>query len=89
MESHSKQNNSHDLRISKETFSVCISRKLNDEDLALLYDLNTSKNRDSFDLDAVSKDDAYAEFRFLKNDFTEAVVQRCSIKISQKSQENI
>lgn len=43
--------------------------------MALLYYLNTSKNRDfhyweydSFDLDAISEDDAYAEFRFLKND---------------------
>ena len=41
----------------------------------MLYDLNTSKNQDfhyweydSFDLDAISEDDAYAEFRFLKND---------------------
>ena len=48
---------------------------LNGEDFALLYDLNTSKNRDfhyweydSFDLDAISEDDAYAEFRFLKSD---------------------
>ena len=48
---------------------------INGEDFALLYDLNTSKNRDfhyweydSFDLDAISKDDAYAEFRFLKSD---------------------
>ena len=43
--------------------------------MALLYYLNTSKNRDfhyweydSFDLDAVSEDDAFAEFRFFKKD---------------------
>ena len=43
--------------------------------MALLYYLNTSKNRDfhyweydSFNLDAVSEDDAFAEFRFSKKD---------------------
>ena len=48
---------------------------INDKDFALLYVLNTLKNRDFhcweydwFDLDAVSEDDVYAEFRYLKND---------------------
>ena len=74
--SYDKQNNSHDLQRSKGT-TVCIFRKfciLHDEDFALLFDLNTSKNcdfhyweYDSFDLDPISEDDAYTEFRFLKN----------------------
>ena len=48
---------------------------INDKDFALLYVLNTLKNRDFhcweydwFDLGAVSEDDVYAEFRYLKND---------------------
>ena len=47
----------------------------NIEDFALLCHLNTSENwdfhyweYDLFDLDAISEDDAYAEFVFLKND---------------------
>ena len=47
---------------------------INDKDFAFLYDLNTSKNwefwyyeKDSLDLDAISKDDAYVELRLFKN----------------------
>ena len=46
---------------------------INDEDLVLLYDLNTSKNIDlpywsytEFDLDTLSDDEWRSEFRFLK-----------------------
>ena len=48
---------------------------INDEDLVLLYDLNTSRNIDlpywsykEFDLDTLSNDECRSEFRFLKND---------------------
>ena len=48
---------------------------INDEDLVLLYDLNTSRNIDlpywsykEFDLDTLSDDECRSEFRFLKND---------------------
>ena len=50
---------------------------ISDEDFALLYDVNRSKNRDfeywlhdSFDLNEISDDDCVAEFRFQKNDIT-------------------
>ena len=64
------------FREAREHLLYAFSESLiNYEDFALLYDLNTSKHRDfyyweydSFDLDAISEDDAYAEFRFLKND---------------------
>ena len=48
---------------------------INGEEFALLYDINTSKNRDfeywnyePFDLDNISDDDCVSEFRFQKND---------------------
>lgn len=48
---------------------------INDEELVLLYDLNTSNNidlpywsYDEFDLDMMSDDECRSEFRFLKND---------------------
>ena len=48
---------------------------INDEDLELLYDLNTSRNiylpywfYKEFDLDTLSDDECKSEFRFLKND---------------------
>lgn len=48
---------------------------INDEELVLLYDLNTSNNIDlpswsynEFDLDMMSDDECRSEFRFLKND---------------------
>ena len=48
---------------------------VNDEDLVLLYDLNTSRNIDllywsykEVDLDTLSDDECRPEFRFLKND---------------------
>ena len=64
------------FREAREHFLYAFSESLiNDKDLALLCDLNTSKNRDfhyweygSSDLDAISEDYAYAEFRFVKND---------------------
>ena len=64
------------FREAREHLLYAFSESLiNDEDFALLYDLNTSKNRDfhyreyeSFDLDAISEDDSYSEIRFLKND---------------------
>ena len=71
-----KQNTVMTFREAREHLLYAFSESLiNDEDFALLYDLNTSKNQDfhyweydSFDLGAISEDDAYAEFRFLKND---------------------
>lgn len=46
---------------------------INDEELLLLYDVNTSKNLDipywkydKFDLDSLSDDECKSEFRFLK-----------------------
>ena len=54
------------------TFSESL---INNEEFTLLFDLNTSKNRDfhhwkyhSLDLNVISENDAYGEFRFLKND---------------------
>lgn len=51
---------------------------IDDEELALLYDLNSSKNPDfqyleypKFDLDKMNDDECKAEFRFLKNDIYE------------------
>ena len=48
---------------------------LTDEELILLYDMNTSKNPDfpywqyeSFDLDDLCDDECKAEFRFMKKD---------------------
>ena len=71
-----KQNRVMTFREAREyVLYAFIESLINDEDFALLYDLNNPKNQDfhyweyeSFDLDAVSEDDAYAEFRFLKND---------------------
>ena len=49
----------------------------NDEELILLYDLNTSNNLDlphnsypGFDFDDLEDDERLSEFRFYKNDFT-------------------
>ena len=48
---------------------------IDDEEMLLLYDLNTSKNLDipywkyhKFDLDSLSDDECKSEFRFLKHD---------------------
>ena len=64
------------FREAREHLLYAFSESLiNYKDLALLCDLNTSKNRDfhyweygSFDLDAISEDYAYAEFTFVKSD---------------------
>ena len=55
---------------------------INDEELLLLYDMNTSKNPDfcywqypSFDLDRMNDDECKAEFRFLKNDVLQEVLR--------------
>ena len=48
---------------------------INDEEFLLLYDINKSKNPDfpywvypEFDLDRLTEDECYANFRFRKND---------------------
>ena len=57
-------------------------------DFSFLYDLNTSKSRDlhywqfdSFHSDAISEDDVYADFRFLKNDIRRL---RTAFRLSNK-----
>ena len=64
------------LRNVRDTLLFAHSESLiNDEELVLLYDLNTSNNLelpywsyDQFDLDLLTDDECMSEFRFLKND---------------------
>ena len=61
---------------TREVLLYAISEKMvSDEELALLYDINTSKNRDIeyriynvFNLHKISEDDCVEKFRFQKND---------------------
>ena len=59
---------------TREVLLYAISKNvLSDKEFALLYDINTSKNRDfeywiyiAFNLHEISDDDCVAEFRFQK-----------------------
>ena len=64
------------FRKTREVLLCAISENMvSDEEFALLYDINTSKNRDfeyqiynAFNLQEISDDDCVAGFRFQKND---------------------
>ena len=63
-------------REAREVLLYAISKNMVlDEEFALMYDINTSKNRDfeygiynAFNLHKISDDDCVAESRFQKND---------------------
>ena len=67
------------FREAREGLLVAFSENLiDDEEFLLLYDLNTSKNPDipywsyeRFDLETLTDDECWTEFRFLKNDIYE------------------
>ena len=69
------------FREAREVLSYAISENLvSDEEFALLYDINTSKNRDfeywiynAFSLHKISDDDYVAEFSFRKDDIPRLV----------------
>ena len=71
-----KNSSKKTFREAREHLLYTFSESLiNNEEFTLLFDLNTSKNRDfhhwkyhSLDLNVISENDAYGEFRFLKND---------------------
>lgn len=59
-------------------FLANLNRVINDEEFILLYDLNSSKNLDypywkyqPFDLDTLSDEECWSDFRFHKNDIYE------------------
>ena len=66
---------------TREVLLYAISEKMvSDEELAFLYDINTSKNRDIeyqicnvFNLHKISEDDCVEKFRFQKNDIPRLV----------------
>ena len=64
------------LRDAREAlFEANFNKIIDDEELLLLYDINHSKNLDypywnyqKFDLENISTEECWTEFRFYKND---------------------